>query len=94
MAWHDGLAGRALEIARTANNPIRVMAGPGTGKSFALKRRLTRLLEEGAEPARLLVVTFTRTAAADLLREIGISVSKDATALLLPLCTRIVFGFL
>ena len=71
MAWHDGLAGRALEIARTANNPIRVMAGPGTGKSFALKRRLTRLLEEGAEPARLLVVTFTRTAAADLLREIG-----------------------
>lgn len=46
------------------------MAGPGTGKSFALKRRLTRLLEEGVDPSRMLVVTFTHTAAADLVREI------------------------
>ena len=71
MAWDDGLTGRALDIARTDNTPIRVMAGPGTGKSFALKRRLTRLLEEGAVPSRILVVTFTRTAAADLVLEIA-----------------------
>ena len=71
MAWDDGLTGRALEIARSPNSPIRVMAGPGTGKSFALKRRLTRLLEEGTDPKRILVVTFTRTAAADLIAEIG-----------------------
>ncbi len=70
MTWNVGLTGRALEIARTTNTPIRVMAGPGTGKSFALQRRLTRLLEEGATPSRLLVVTFTRTAAADLLKDI------------------------
>ena len=71
MAWHDGLKGRVLGIAQTDNSPIRVMAGPGTGKSFALKRRLMRLLEEGADPKRLLVLTFTRTAAADLLQEIA-----------------------
>lgn len=71
MAWDDGLTGRALEIARSTNSPIRVLAGPGTGKSFALKRRLTRLLEEGADPTQILVVTFTRTAAADLIQEIG-----------------------
>ncbi len=71
MAWNDGLTGRALGIASTDNTPIRVMAGPGTGKSFALKRRLTRLLEEGADPKRILVVTFTRTAAADLMQEIA-----------------------
>jgi DNA helicase-2/ATP-dependent DNA helicase PcrA len=71
MPWHDGLTGRALEIARSTNTPIRVMAGPGTGKSFALKRRLTRLLEEGADPSRMLVVTFTRNGAADLIQEIS-----------------------
>ncbi|MDB4614166.1 ATP-dependent helicase [bacterium] len=71
MAWHDGLTGHALEIARTTNSPIRVMAGPGTGKSFALKRRLTRLLEEGGNPNSILVVTFTRNAAADLVQEIA-----------------------
>jgi len=33
-------------------------------------RRVTRLLEEGENPARILVVTFTRTAAADLKRQL------------------------
>lgn len=83
MAWNDGLTGRALNIARTDNTPIRVMAGPGTGKSFALKRRLTRLLEEGADPGRILVVTFTRTAAAELVDEIaalGVDGCEDIVA--------------
>ncbi|MFN8764657.1 MAG: ATP-dependent helicase [Pirellulaceae bacterium] len=83
MAWDDGLTGRALRIASTDNTPIRVMAGPGTGKSFALKRRLTRLLEEGADPKRILVVTFTRTAAADLMQEIaelGVDGCEDIVA--------------
>ncbi|MDA1054648.1 MAG: ATP-dependent helicase [Planctomycetota bacterium] len=83
MAWHDGLTGRALEIAGTANSPIRVMAGPGTGKSFALKRRLTRLLEEGVNPKNVLVVTFTRNAAADLVQEIaalGVDGCEDIVA--------------
>ncbi len=47
------------------------MAGPGTGKSFAMKRRVARLLEaENIEPDRLLAVTFTRVAAEDLHREL------------------------
>ncbi len=70
MAWQDGLAGIALEIAKSTDSPIRVMAGPGTGKSYAMKRRLMRLLAEGASPKRILVVTFTRTAAADLVKDI------------------------
>src|SRR5262245_22602501 len=70
MAWQDGLTGTVLEIARTTDTPLRVMAGPGTGKSYAMKRRLMRLLEEGVSPKRILVVTFTRTAAADLVKDI------------------------
>lgn len=75
MPWDDGLEGPALEIARTDRNPVRVDAGPGTGKTFALMRRVWRLIVGGADPRRLFVGTFTRTAASDLkksLSELGI----------------------
>jgi DNA helicase-2/ATP-dependent DNA helicase PcrA len=74
MSWDDGLTGTARHIAATPDTPLRVMAGPGTGKSFALKRRVARLLEDGVQPGRVLAVTFTRTAArllVDDLRSIG-----------------------
>jgi hypothetical protein len=47
------------------------MAGPGTGKSFAMKRRIARLLEEGADPGRILAVTFTRNAAASVVDDLN-----------------------
>jgi superfamily I DNA/RNA helicase len=71
MAWNDNLTGAALRIAGNPNSPLRVVAGPGTGKTFALMRRVARLLEEGQEPNRILVCTFTRTAADDLSKEIS-----------------------
>lgn len=72
MAWHDGLTPGtpAYKIASEANNRVRVVAGPGTGKSFAMKRRVGRLLEEGVAPGQILPVTFTRVAAEDLHREL------------------------
>src|SRR5215212_9481350 len=70
MPWNDGLIGPALQIAATTETPLRVMAGPGTGKTFAMKRRVARLLEEGIVPTRILAVTFTRTAAANLVNEL------------------------
>lgn len=71
MAWDDNLAGTARNIAETNDSPLRVMAGPGTGKSYALMKRVHRLLEQGADPRRILVVTFTRNAAASLLKDLG-----------------------
>lgn len=47
------------------------MAGPGTGKTYCLMRRAGRLLQEGADPERILVCTFTRTAARDLRVELA-----------------------
>lgn len=70
MAWDDGLQGTARQIAATDNSPLRVMAGPGTGKSFAMKRRVARLLEAGQNPRRILAATFTRTAAASLVDDL------------------------
>lgn len=50
---------------------MRVLAGPGTGKTFALMRRVARLLQGGATADRMLVCTFTRTAARDLEGELA-----------------------
>ncbi len=70
MPWDEGLEGPSLEIAAADVSPLRVRAGPGTGKTFTLMRRVARLLENGADPRTILVCTFTRTAAADLKREL------------------------
>ena len=47
-----------------------MVAGPGTGKTFAIMRRVARLLEDGVAPQSLLVLSFTRIAAGDLKKEI------------------------
>lgn len=72
MPWANGLnpASSSFQIAASENPRIRVVAGPGTGKSFAMKRRVARLLESGVAPNCILPVTFTRVAAEDLHREL------------------------
>src|SRR3546814_11285644 len=72
MAWSDGPTpgSQAYAIASCTNARVRVVAGPGTGKSFAMKRRVARLLESGIEASSILPVTFTRVAAEDLHREL------------------------
>lgn len=69
--WDDDLEGTPLRIAGLDHTPIRVMAGPGTGKTFALMRRVARLLQQDVNPRRILVCTFTRTAARDLSNELS-----------------------
>lgn len=71
MPWNAGLQGIALNIAAYPGTPLRVVAGPGTGKTFALMRRVARLLEQGVQPNRILAVTFTRTAANDLVEKLA-----------------------
>lgn len=72
MAWSDDLdkTSATYAIAAAKDKRMRVIAGPGTGKTFAMKRRVARLLEEGVKPKRILAVTFTRVAAEDLHREL------------------------
>lgn len=72
MAWDANLNpdSEAYLIAASNNEHIRVVAGPGTGKSFAMQRRVARLLESGVDPSSVLPVTFTRVAAEDLHREL------------------------
>ena len=70
MDWHDGLGDKARRIASSDRSPLRVVAGPGTGKTFSLIRRVARLLQEGAKPDAIFACSFTRTAANDLRKEL------------------------
>ncbi|WP_422010387.1 ATP-dependent helicase [Reyranella sp.] len=72
MSWDTGLdkSSVAYGIAAATERRVRVIAGPGTGKSFAMKRRVAKLLEFGVAPKEVLAVTFTRVAAEDLHREL------------------------
>ena len=69
--WDQGLEEPARTIAALDHTPIRVLAGPGTGKTFAMMRRVARLLQEGSNPDKILVCTFARMAADDLRKELS-----------------------
>jgi superfamily I DNA/RNA helicase len=58
--------------------PVLVDAGPGTGKTKTLVRRIVHLLsEENAPPESLLVLTFSREAAEELRGRIARAVDRD-----------------
>ncbi|MCM1025169.1 MAG: ATP-dependent helicase [Roseburia sp.] len=48
--------------------PLLLLAGPGSGKTFTITNRILFLLEQGTPPEQILVVTFTREAAASMQR--------------------------
>ncbi|GFK93932.1 ATP-dependent DNA helicase PcrA [Fundidesulfovibrio magnetotacticus] len=62
---------RQRHAAQSREQRLLVLAGPGTGKTHTLMARIRRLLEEGADPSELLVVTFTRRAAQELRERLG-----------------------
>jgi superfamily I DNA/RNA helicase len=86
MGWDDNLEGKAYTIASSNAKHLRVMAGPGTGKSYAMKRRVMRLLESGVDPESILALTFTRVAGAGIVAEMK--------ALGVPGCEKIDAGTL
>ena len=59
-AVEHGVAGRGANIA----GPLLVIAGAGSGKTNTLVHRVAHLLVNGADPRRILLLTFSRRAAA------------------------------
>ncbi|WP_029553337.1 ATP-dependent DNA helicase [Streptomyces somaliensis] len=49
-----------------ADGPLLVLAGPGTGKTTTLVEAVAARVERGADPERILVLTFSRKAAVEL----------------------------
>src|SRR5206468_1992244 len=52
--------------AEDTSKTVRLVAGPGTGKSSSIEQRVCWLLAQGVAPARIFVISFTRASAKDL----------------------------
>ena len=52
--------------------PLLIVAGAGSGKTLTLAARVARLVLQGADPQRLLLLSFSRRAAASLQRRVGL----------------------
>jgi len=59
--------------------PLRIVAGAGTGKTTALASRVAWLLASGTPPERVLLLTFTRRAARQLLARTESMLAKVPT---------------
>lgn len=60
--------GTAMPGKGVAAGPLLVVAGAGTGKTNTLAHRVAHLVINGVDPARILMLTFTRRAAQDMIQ--------------------------
>jgi len=58
------------EAASHDGSPLLIVAGAGTGKTATLAHRVAYLIGTGTEPGRILLLTFTRRAASEMLRRV------------------------
>jgi len=65
--WDAGLDGAQLAAVVHGDDPLVIVAGAGTGKTRTLTARVARLLDRGVAPEKILLLTFTRRAADDML---------------------------
>lgn len=62
----DGLNEFQENAVKTIDNPLLVIAGPGTGKTLTIVRKIVYLIQQGARPENILAVTFTNRAAREM----------------------------
>ena len=61
---------RQWTAARDSAPQVRLVAGPGTGKSHTIEKRVADLLTNGATPGNVYVISFTRATCAELTERI------------------------
>jgi DNA helicase-2/ATP-dependent DNA helicase PcrA len=78
-SWLDELNPQQREAVTHGDGPLLVIAGAGTGKTKTLAYRVAYLIARGTDPARILLLTFTRRAAQEMLRRADGIVARGAS---------------
>ncbi|HCK54740.1 MAG TPA: ATP-dependent DNA helicase, partial [Planctomycetaceae bacterium] len=58
------------QAACHGDSPLLIVAGAGTGKTTTLAHRVAWLIHEGTDASRILLLTFTRRASAEMVRRV------------------------
>ena len=78
MAWDKDLLPAQKTAAMHVGNHARLLAGPGTGKTLTLTRRICFLVKKENVPAKsILALTFTRAATQELRQRVANELGND-----------------
>ena len=58
--------------ATTSKGHNLIIASAGTGKTSTIVARIAHLLESGAEPSRILLLTFTNKASVEMIERVSL----------------------
>ncbi|MGB0910673.1 MAG: ATP-dependent helicase, partial [Nitrospirales bacterium] len=71
LNYADELNPQQLAAVEAVDGPALVIAGAGSGKTRTLVYRVARLIDLGISPASILLLTFTRKSAQEMLDRVG-----------------------
>ncbi len=77
QGWDAGLDDTQLSAVAHGDGPLVILAGAGTGKTRTLTARVASLVDRGVPPERVLLLTFTRRAADDMLARAAAMCTRD-----------------
>jgi DNA helicase-2/ATP-dependent DNA helicase PcrA len=78
--WLDELNPAQRAAVTHGDGPLLVVAGAGTGKTKTLAYRVAYLISRGVDPGRILLLTFTRRAAQEMLERASTIVARGASS--------------
>jgi DNA helicase-2/ATP-dependent DNA helicase PcrA len=78
--WLAELNPQQLAAATFGEGPLLVVAGAGSGKTKTLAYRVAWLIASGVPPSRILLLTFTRRAAEEMIRRANLVVAQGTAA--------------